>query len=353
MSDSNAPCTVLVNPRDKLSPTDRTLRHLLRFTDPSVPIHMTAGGVPADLRARWQEEFGHRVTFEFHEHFLRQAEARNHALANVGTDLAVVMDNDVYVREGWLDALLSCRRDTGAVMVVPLILEGERRIHCAGNKLYVNYEGDVPYGHKVLPLNGYTYGNGCNLERSPVDYGELHIQLVEVEPTLELGAYDERIIEVGEVDSGLTWAAAGYEMWFEPRSVVHFDLTHPVEWVDVDLFAWRWDMRTVGDGYAVFEEKWGLDITEQGRFREFLIDYNTKLPLLPRWFHREWSYRTSERLTHARAATREALRSAKRGVRARTYHADGYWRKEADFAQDATPDRAPFVRAWSPPQRVG
>lgn len=128
------------------------------------------------------------------------------------------------------------------------------------------------------------YVQGSNLKRERVDYGELHCQLVEVEPTLRLGAFDENILEVGEVDSGLTWAKAGYSMWFAPSSVVHYQLRGPIAAEDIRLFEWRWNMRSVLNGYRYFERKWGLDITERGRFRAFLLHYNSQLGLLPRLF---------------------------------------------------------------------
>ena len=48
------------------------------------------------------------------------------------------------------------------------------------------------------------------------------------------------------------------------------------------LFAWRWDMRGIYEGYQYFERKWKLDITESGTFREFLLRYNAQLGLIPR-----------------------------------------------------------------------
>jgi hypothetical protein len=140
------------------------------------------------------------------------------------------------------------------------------------------------YGHKELRLNGMPYHEGSNLKRQPTDYGELHGQLVEIEPTLRLNAYDENILEVGEVDSGLVWAQAGHAMWFEPGSVVHYQIDAPSSAEDIRLFDWRWNMRSILEGYRYFERKWGFDITEQGRFQTFLFHYNRKLGLFPRLF---------------------------------------------------------------------
>ena len=73
-------------------------------------------------------------------------------------------------------------------------------------------------------------------------------------------------------------------MWFTPSSVVHYRLGGPITVEDIRLFEWRWNMRSILKGYLYFERKWGLDITEQGRFRSFLLHYNSQLGLLPRLF---------------------------------------------------------------------
>jgi len=339
--------TVVVNVRDKFSTLDRCLRDLEANTAPEVPILAILGGAPHDLLDRWQQDHGHRVRFDCFDRFLSQAEARNLALRRCTDDLLAMLDSDVYVRAGWLDALLACQRDTAAAAVVPLVLEEERRIHCAGNELYVNYEDQTPYGHKVLSFHGCTYGNGCNLPRRRIDYGELHCQLVVRHIALEQRVYDERIIEVGEVDSGLAWAAGGQECWFEPGAVVEFDLHHPLEACDIDMFEWRWDMEAIAEGYRVFEEKWGLDITEQGRFREFLIDYNAKLPLLPRLLRTDWSLQASRALERWRHAPRNAARALKARVRVLAYRGSE-WAPAERFHDPASPERRPFVRPWSP-----
>src|SRR3989338_1650592 len=140
-------------------------------------------------------------------------------------------------------------------------------------------------------------GEKTNLERQPADYGELHCQLVEVAPALRLGAFDENIREVGECDSGLTWAKAGLKMFFEPKSVVWFMLQHSIKAEDIRFFAWRWDMRGILNGYEYFEKKWNLDITEYGQFREFLLHYNKKLGFWARIFPSPFALRLDSLLS--------------------------------------------------------
>lgn len=295
-------CTIIVNTRDRFSSTTRCLETLIANTPTPYELIVVMGGAPERLKEEWLAKFGAQAKFIFRPEFLNQAQARNIGLREAKTRLAVVIDNDVYVRPGWLEALVQCQQETGAGMVVPIMLETERIIHTAGNGLYITHENGKAYGHKELRFHGMVLGERCNLKRERTDYGELHCQLVEVEPALRLGVYDETIQEVGEVDSGLTWAKAGKERWFEPASVVFYALHGPVRSEDIRLFMWRWDMRLILKGYRHFERKWNLDITEHGTFRDFLLDYNGRVGLLPRLFPSRLSVRVDKAVFRARRA---------------------------------------------------
>jgi len=276
-------CGIVVNARDLLSPTGPMLAALKATVPADAPIVAVIGGAPAPLREAWTKQHGDRVRFHFEDRFLSQPEARNIGLRAVGTPLAVVMDNDNFPRPGWFEALLRCKQETGAMLVVPLLLERPRRIHCAGCDLYITQEEGKSYGHKVLRYNGMPYAESANIPRRETEYGEMHTMLLEVKPTLEHGAFDEKILEVGEVDSGLVWRRrAGGTLWCEPSAVVHFVEDAPIRAADIRFYAWRWNMRNVLEGYRHFEAKWGFDISEHGEFRHFLFIRNARLGLLPR-----------------------------------------------------------------------
>lgn len=277
-------CSVIVDIRDRFSTLSTCLEAFLASTPEPHDLIVVVGGAPERLRREWLERFGSRARFIFEPEFLNQAQSRNIGMRAAKTRLAALMDSDVIGRPGWLKALVDCQRETGAVMVVPLILDTPTKIHTAGNTLYVNYVNGKAYGHKELRMAGKPYQDGCNLKRERTDYGELHCQLVEIEPTLRLQAYDEDILEVGEVDAGLVWGKAGLPMYFEPTSVVYYQLASPITADDIRLFDWRWNMRSILEGYRHFERKWGMDITEQGKFQHFLFAYNRQLGLLPRLF---------------------------------------------------------------------
>ncbi len=301
--------TIIVCVRDRFSCMAECLDRLIIHTPEPHDLIVVAGGVSTRTRSDWLRRFGDRARVIFEPDFLNQAQARNIGLRAATARFAVVMDNDVFVRAGWLRGLMECQRETGAVMVVPVILEAEQRIHTAGNSLYITHENGRAFGHKELRFNGMPYVDSSNLKRERVDYGELHCQLVEVEPTLRLGAFDEKILEVGEVDSGLTWAKAGYTMWFTPASVVHYRLQGPIAAEDIRLFDWRWNMGSILKDYRYFEQKWNLDITERGRFRTFLFHYNSQLGLLPRLFPSRAALRIEHSLDRLGGAALKPLRA--------------------------------------------
>lgn len=248
------------------------------------------GGAPLHTQESLRARYGLRAEFIFVPQFLNPAQGRNIGLRAAKTRLAVLIDNDVHVRPGWFEPLLECRHETGATMVVPLMLELDNWIHTAGNDLYITYENNRAYAYKTLRHHHKKYCEGSNLKREPTDYGELHCQLVEVEPALRLAVYDEQIQEVGECDSGLIWKKAGLPMWFEPKSVV--DYAQPTGITDSDdlrFFIWRWDMRLILKGYLHFQKKWNIDMTEYHTFQEWLLRWNRKLGFLPRVFPSKWA----------------------------------------------------------------
>lgn len=299
--------TIVFNARDQWSCTDVSLDLLCRNSPSDVPILAVIGGAPERLKHAWQRDHGHRVDFVWVDRFLNQAEARNIGLRQIETPLAAVIDNDTFTRPGWLEPLLACRRETQAAVVVPLLLERPRRIHCIGCDLYITTQGGKQFGHKILRFHGFPYADGCNQVRKQTDYGELHCMLVEVAPTLDLVAFDEQIIEVGEVDSGLTYQTAGLTQFVEPASVVHFVEDAPLHAQDLDLYTWRWDMQRVRDGYEYFERKWGFDISEHGNFRHFLYQRNARVGLLTRSLPTEATFKLERLMQRAVLKARNLL----------------------------------------------
>lgn len=283
-------CSVIMVGRERFSSTAHCLETLLRYTPGGHEFILVLGGVPRTAEDALRRRFEGRVKLHFEPRFLNPAESRNIGLKLARNRLSAILDNDVAVTPNWLGPLVRCQKETGAAMVVPIILEDAKNIHTAGNRLFVSRKDGKAYGRKILLFHHAFVYDGTNLKREPVDYGELHCQLVLTRHALELGVYDERLREAGEVDAGLTWAKAGLAMYFEPSSKVIYEIPKRItEPEDIRYFAWKWDPRAILEGYRYFEKKWNLDISDQGTFNYFLAQHNMKAGILPRLFPSRWA----------------------------------------------------------------
>lgn len=273
--------SVVVSPKDTFSTIGPCLAQLVDQLPPGVDLLLVAGGAPAALAAEWRRAFEGRVRFFFEPGFLNQAQARAIGLAQVTTPLCVLMDGDAFGRDDWLPTLLAAQAATGAALVVPTILEQDRRVHCIGNDLYVTSDGAKAYGHKILRYAKHPFDERSTVAAGPTAYGELHCQLVNVEAIRAVGGFDTSQNEV-EVDLGLALERAGRLQWCEPRAVVQFLEDTPIRPEDVALYAFRWDAASAAEACRIFEEKWGLDMTENGGYRHFVGVRAARLGLLPR-----------------------------------------------------------------------
>ena len=286
MSRSSEAITIIMTGRDRFSLTEDCIENLKRHTPQPFHLIVVLGGAPKSLENRLRERYGKTATLVFEPRFLNCSEARNLGLKIAKTRLSVCMDNDVFPRPGWLPPLLRCEHDTFAGLVVPLILEDNTHIHCAGNDMFITKRGARSFVCKVLPYHHMPTSHGTNIKRREIDYGEMHLQLIDTQDALALGVHDERIQEGQELDSGLVWRKAGRSIWFEPESIVVYDLPRRIEHPgDIAFFCWRWNVANLIPGYEVMHEKWGMDMTEAGSFKYFLLDMNATVGWLPRLWH--------------------------------------------------------------------
>jgi glycosyltransferase involved in cell wall biosynthesis len=333
-----SPITICVAARDRQSCVPDTLRHLATVTDPHHPVLVVLGGTDSALRSELEAEFGARVQFVWESHPLNQSESRNIGLRTATTELIAFLDSDVRPRAGWLDALAACQADTGAAMVVPVILERDTVIHCAGNDFYIDVVDGAKMGHKTLRYFGKPFHEESNLRRCEIDYGELHCHLMLRQAAIDADAFDERIIEVGEVDSGFSLRTHGYTVWFEPTSVVLFDRFLPIHQSDIAQYESKWDPIVMLDGLKHFYEKWGVDATEDGSFAGFLSETNAYLGRLPRKVRTEWSLAASRFVRRGLSATLKAPQAARFQLHKRQY---GGREWDAWIAEARSKGRAP------------
>jgi Glycosyl transferase family 2 len=272
-------CTVIVTPRDLFSVTEECLAHLAANTPEPFDLIVALGGAPEEVRERLESTLGGKARLIFTPGFQNTAELRNLALRHATTRLAACLDTNVFVRPNWLTPLIQCQQETGASLVVPLVLDRDDRIHTAGNDLFITHEGGEAFGSMELRFQHQKVCETTNLTRRPVDFGEVHCELLVVEDALTLGIYDERLREGSDIDSGLTLSRAGRTMLFEPASVVYLHYPPLIKHaMDVPLHRWKWDIPAVMASYRHIHEKWKIDVGGPRRhFKRYLIDVNSRV----------------------------------------------------------------------------
>lgn len=272
-------CTVIVTPRDLFSATNQCLDRLFENTKEPFDLIVVMGHASDAIRKNLESRFSGKARFIFQPRFLNTAELRNIALSETKTRLAVCLDTNVFVRPNWLAPLIQCQRETGASMVVPLVLEGDDTIHTAGNDLFITYEAGQAFGSMELRFRGHKVCETTNLIRREVDFGEVHCQLFVVDDALRHGVYDEHLREGSDIDSGLTLAKAGCKMFVEPKAVVY--LYYPFligDVADVELHTWKWDIPVVMESYRYIRDKWNIDVSgPRGHFARYLVSANSRV----------------------------------------------------------------------------
>lgn len=312
--------TLIVTPRDRFSTFEICLEKIFEHTPQPFDLIVASGGTPPKLKQRLEQRYAGRARFIWEDGYQNTPRLRNLGLKMAQTRLAVCIDADVFVRSGWLTPLLACERETGASLVVPMVLDRNDLVHTAGNDLFITTHNGKRYCTMELRYAHAAVGDTHNLTRREVDFGEVHAQLLRVQDALDLGFYDERYREGADVDSGLTFRQAGRKMFVEPSSIVY--LHYPDRMDDVDdvrYYLWKWNFKETMASFEYFREKWGMDRTgRDGASKEFYkillgrVGFFTRLcPIQPVVTLDNFYYRTKR---SARRALQRLRGSAKRAL---------------------------------------
>jgi GT2 family glycosyltransferase len=274
-------CTIILTPRDLFSVTEECLTHLFNNTSEPFELIVVLGGAPEKIVKKLESKFSGKARFILKPQFLNTAHLRNIGLRKTKTRLAVCLDTNVFVRPNWLTPLIECQQETGASMVVPLVLQEGDHIHTAGNDLFITHENGQAFGSMELRFHGQKVCETTNLMRRDVDFGEVHCQLFVVDTALRLGVYDEHLREGSDIDSGLTLAKAGCKMMFEPKSIVYLYYPHLIKNADdVELHMWKWNIPAVMASYGYIRQKWNIDVGgPRSHFKDYLVGVNSRVGL--------------------------------------------------------------------------
>ena len=268
--------TIVVTPRERFSQSRRALESLLAHTPTSYPIVYIAAGMPADLEgwlARASEALG--FTLVTVSDVLPPNRARARGLTLVQTPYVVFLDNDAEVTPGWLDALVRCADETGALGVGPLYLEGNPAreiIHMAGGDIHrerVVRRDDrgqekgvellhMPHRH----LRRRVADIADELRREPCHHVEFHAMLLATNFCRDADVLDAGLLSLHEhVHVGMLAEEKGGAIWFEPAARVAYHQPPPWEPSDVGFFLRRWSDEWNRASVQRFDARWGVETT--------------------------------------------------------------------------------------------
>jgi len=146
------------------------------------------------------------------------SEARNVGLRLVGSEVVLLLDDDVYVSPDGLSLLSVALTETKAAVVCPRILfhPEDAVIQCDGASLH--YAGMLSLNNKDLAA---AYGP---LSRFPVGAFIGACLLVRRQVLLDLGGFDEDYyFYLEDMELSYRLAAQGHSVWCEPRALVFHD----------------------------------------------------------------------------------------------------------------------------------
>jgi GT2 family glycosyltransferase len=259
--------TVAVMPREKSSLAGKSLRSLLEHTIEPYDLIYVDAGLPSAVRSEIDALLASREhSLHRYDRYLSPFEANAVAIAAAETEYLVMVDNDVYLRPGWLEAMLRCADEEEADVVAPLVLIGDSdtdTIHAAGgeSRIEIDSDGSRRYRDKQFLEWRSLSDSALDLRRRRTELAESHCVLARLETWRALGELDAsvgHITNVVELAQG--FARIGASMWFEPDAhvVYQFGPTVKFDHDDVRLMNYVWseswisrDLARMADQYAV------------------------------------------------------------------------------------------------------
>ncbi|MGK2947112.1 MAG: glycosyltransferase family 2 protein [Acidimicrobiales bacterium] len=279
-----AEVTIVVVPREKYRRGRAVLERLLAMEAP--PFHLVwvdEGRAPRRLR-RW-------VAAEADRRGFRHLALRDRAGANAcrarGVELAVtpyvlLLDNDAFLGEGALAALLDCAHATDASFVAPVCTYRSGAVHHAGGGDRLEESVD---GRRLVARRQPTGGlDPAHLERARADGPELHGVLARRSALRAGGGLDPDLFSSMDcTDLGLRLVDRDGGGWVEPRAIVTYDNAWPRP-NDLRLYLGRWSRATVEPDLAHFVDQWQLDPADRrvDEHRQHLSTRRRRLVRYPR-----------------------------------------------------------------------
>ena len=273
--------TIIVAPRERFEQATMSLQACFDTADLPFRMIYVDGGSPKAIADELKDEVEKRDHIYIRRPgYITPNDARNTALPLVDTKYVVFIDNDVSFAPGWLSALVKCAEETGAGLVTPTILVGpgsrmpDLKVHHAGGILQLT---DTGHGRKMYRRHGFEHERylECKSElvRKETDSTEFHVVLARTEMLKQIGPLDPKLVGfTDEIDVAFNAHEHGWSIWYEPTSVIVYDVAKKFTWREIPYFCLRWNTARCMKAERYFYKKWNL-VPEFQRQRNFLRDH--------------------------------------------------------------------------------
>jgi GT2 family glycosyltransferase len=254
--------TIVMSPRERFNLAPRSLASLYENTDSPFELVVVDGGSPPAIHRHFKQASrarGFRLIRR--DYYLSPNEARNIAIAEVGTKYIAFVDNDVVYSPGWLKAMVACAEETGADIVAPLTCIGEpahTKVHMAGGTIEITEkDGQRRFRDEHRFMNQPVRDVAHHLKREPCDFAEFHCMLARRALFDAMGPLDEALMSTREhVDFCMSARRHGARIWFEPASVVTYAAPPPIDVSDIPYYMLRWSDEWAIGSMQHFMKKW-------------------------------------------------------------------------------------------------
>lgn len=266
-SSKTPTATVVVVPRERESVAIASLRSIYEHTKQPFDLVYVDCLLPRKIRKEILKLLdSHGDKYIRAKDYTYPNQARNLGIAEAKGDYIAFLDNDVFVEPGWLEELIRCAEETGAGVVGPLYLEGDRRnplVHCAGGT--IDYVENPDKTRTIITCQhelGTPLADMPELSREPTELIEFHCVLISRSCLDAIGGrLDEQLLTTREhVDLCLLAKQAGFDVYLEPKSQVGYGNKEKMTLGDLRFFQFRWAEQATLDTIARFESKWDVKL---------------------------------------------------------------------------------------------
>ncbi|MGH7337356.1 MAG: glycosyltransferase family 2 protein, partial [Myxococcota bacterium] len=248
-------------PRDRFCMAPAALAHLLDHTRPPFRLLVVDTGTPG----RFREPIERLVANADQAELLRadgasSNAARNLVLRECDSDYVCLIENDVFVHDGWLERLVAACEGHPADVAAPLLLEPRgavEKVHFDDRLGHIRR--DAGTGRLAIVPRETPLESDRGAPRRKTDFVEMHCVLFRRASFAQIGPFDEEQFgSRAEVDLSLALYAAGVSTVLEPASQVVFSPPPPVYPEEREFYLHYWDLVGNEADHRRIESRWNV-----------------------------------------------------------------------------------------------